>query len=59
MRLRIPSPGGICKNCAAPMDMVDESYDDEDAIRQGMEDVLDGFSRLLAVNDVADSGAST
>lgn len=56
MRLRIPVPGGICKNCAAPMDMVDEDYDDEDAIRQGMEDVLAGFAQLLAMNDVANPG---
>lgn len=56
MRLRIPSPGGICKNCAAPMDMVDEAYNDEDAIRQGMDDVLAGFAQLLAMNDVADQG---
>lgn len=53
----MPSPGGVCKNCAAPMDLVDEAYDEEDAIRAGMEDVLDGFSRLLAVNDVADQGS--
>ena len=57
-KMRMPSPGGICKNCAAPMILVDASYDDEDAIRDGMESVLDGFARLLSENDVTDPGAS-
>lgn len=55
MRLRMPSPGGVCKNCGAPMDLVDEGYNEDDAIQRGMEEVLDGFSKLLSQNDVADS----
>lgn len=40
------------------MIFVDEEYGDEDAIREGMESVLDGFSRLLNENDVINPGDS-
>ena len=53
IRLRYPAYGGVCKNCGAPMSLVDEEYDDEDAIRDGVDDILEGFSRLLMQNDVA------
>lgn len=57
-RQRFPSPGGVCKNCAAPMLLVEEDYDDEDSIRDGMESVFAGFSELLSKHDVADQRAS-
>lgn len=57
-RSRIPNPSGLCRLCAAPTELVDEEYDEEDAIRDGMESILDGFSLLLSQNDVFTTGTS-
>lgn len=58
LRMRLPMPGGICKNCAAPMLLKDESYTEEDGIREAVDDLLDGINRLLMQADVADQRTS-